>query len=202
MKKASSIITLFTVLLFAILSMAHNKVVVVPLISCPDNQPINKIVFVSSETYTGNLGGISGANDKCDQLAQNAGLTGSYKAWISNSKSTPATTFNRSKGPYVLVDQTIVANNWNDLTDSILNKSINLTESGALVNALSKAWTNTHPDGSIISLTTTESCSDFTSVDAQYTAVTGTIVLYYSSEWTRHNSTSCQESHYIYCIQQ
>lgn len=202
MQKTSFIFPLFIVLLFTRFSIAHDKVVVIPLFSCPDEQQANKIVFVSSGTYSGNLGGASGANDTCDQLAQNAGLSGSYKAWLSTSKSTPATTFNRSNGPYVLVNQTIIANNWNDLTDSILNHSIDLTESGTPVAVLSKAWTNTHPDGSIIYLDTTSTCSDFSSADGGNTGVTGTIDLYYSSEWTRHNSTSCQEPHHIYCIQQ
>ena len=202
MKEALSILAVFTVLLFALKSMAHDRVVVVPLLSCPDDQPVNKTVFVSSTTCTGNLGGTNGADAKCNQLAQNADLKGNYKAWISTSKSTPATTFNRSSGPYVLVNQTIVANSWNDLTDSILNHSIDLNELGGPVSVLGKVWTNTHPDGSIIYLNSTGTCSDFSSADAQNTAVTGTIALYYSSEWTRHNSTSCHEPHYIYCIEQ
>jgi hypothetical protein len=42
-----------------------------------------KIVFVTSQTYTGNLGGHTGADQKCKALALAAGLLGNFKAWIS-----------------------------------------------------------------------------------------------------------------------
>ena len=52
-------------------------------------------VFVTSETYTGNLGGVAGADDKCQALADQAGLPGVYMAWIADSvpASAPATRF-------------------------------------------------------------------------------------------------------------
>src|SRR5215212_6677746 len=41
-------------------------------------------VFLSSITYDGNLGGLSGADAKCQGLAAVAGLPGIYKAWLSD----------------------------------------------------------------------------------------------------------------------
>ena len=40
-------------------------------------------VFVSSQNYTGALGGISGADAICQNCASAAGLTGTFKAWLS-----------------------------------------------------------------------------------------------------------------------
>jgi len=40
-------------------------------------------IFVSSASYSGNLGGIAGANTNCQNLATAAGLTGRFKAYIS-----------------------------------------------------------------------------------------------------------------------
>lgn|GEM_PF-3985617 len=40
-------------------------------------------IFVSSASYTGNIGGIASANTNCQSLATAAGLTGKFKAYIS-----------------------------------------------------------------------------------------------------------------------
>ncbi len=189
-------------ILFSCSIALAEKVVVIPLGSgnCSNDPSMNKIVFVSSIAYSGNLGGVDGANGICNQLAQDGGLTGSYKAWISTVDSSPATTFNRSKGPYVLVGQAVVASDWNDLTDSVLSHAIHITEKGT--NLYGTAWTNTHPDGSAIIDSLTGTCNNFTSAAVSDQAVIGTIAQSYSSEWTRHVVQSCQALSHIYCIEQ
>jgi len=42
-------------------------------------------IFVSSQTYDGNLGGLVGADAKCGSLAQAAGLSRDYKAMLAGS---------------------------------------------------------------------------------------------------------------------
>lgn len=57
-------------------------------------------VFVTSKRYDGNLGGVEGANEICQEHAEAAGLPGEYKAWISSStEQSPAHTFNKSTKP-------------------------------------------------------------------------------------------------------
>ena len=46
-----------------------------------------KLVFVSSALHDGNFGGLDAADALCQQLATNAGLVGSYKAWLSSSQA-------------------------------------------------------------------------------------------------------------------
>jgi hypothetical protein len=41
------------------------------------------LVFVTNGTFNGNLGGLAGANTKCQAAAQAAGLAGTYRAWVS-----------------------------------------------------------------------------------------------------------------------
>ena len=42
-----------------------------------------KVIFASSDdTFTGNLGGVAGADATCNTLAANAGLSGNFKAWL------------------------------------------------------------------------------------------------------------------------
>jgi hypothetical protein len=87
-----------------------------------------KFVFISSETYNGNLGGLDGADTKCNSLAMSAGLPGTYKAWLSNNSGSPNDRFNKHNGPYVLTNFDVIASNWTELTSNNLLKSINVNE--------------------------------------------------------------------------
>ncbi|MBK6698138.1 MAG: hypothetical protein IPG50_39025 [Myxococcales bacterium] len=86
-----------------------------------------KRVFVTSATYTGLLGGTAGADAKCQGLADAAHIGGRFKAWVTS----PATRFLHSRGPYVRVDDVVVANSWADLADGVLAAPISRTETGA-----------------------------------------------------------------------
>jgi hypothetical protein len=44
------------------------------------------LVFVTSQTFDGDFGGIQGADDECNAAANAASLTGTYVAWISDSQ--------------------------------------------------------------------------------------------------------------------
>jgi hypothetical protein len=77
--------------------------------ACPGTPPWAppvKRVFVTSTVYTGNLGGSAGADDKCQERADAAGLGGTFKAWLS-ATGTGNSAFDRlshASVPYVRVD--------------------------------------------------------------------------------------------------
>src|SRR5262245_41660475 len=80
--------------------------------SDPTDQPRpvtgNKRMFVTSTTYQGgNLGGLAGADAKCADRAAAAGLTGAYKAWLSDSHKSAASRLTHSVGSYSLIDGTV-----------------------------------------------------------------------------------------------
>lgn len=62
----------------------------------PDEAPAGvagvdyKRVFVTSTSYNGNLGGLAGADAKCNTRAAAAGLSGTYKAFLAGSSSLSA----------------------------------------------------------------------------------------------------------------
>jgi hypothetical protein len=88
-----------------------------------------KIIFISSVQYTGNLGGLAGADATCHSLATAAGLAGTYMAWLSTDTVTASSRLSHSTVPYVLSDgKTVVANNWAGLTSGTLLHTISLTE--------------------------------------------------------------------------
>jgi cysteine-rich repeat protein len=121
-------------------------------------QKTARIVFVSSELYTGNLGGLAGADAKCTALAQAAGLDGKFYAWLSAGATGPTTRFEQSTLPYVLPTGEQVASDWDDLVSGgPLSHAIDVTETGgpAPVPAQSCApgkptvWTNTLQSGAV-----------------------------------------------------
>jgi hypothetical protein len=126
-----------------------------------------KRVFVSSQLYDGNFGGgqrvlgYLNADAVCQVLAGNAGLGGSFKAWLSGRPDSAgcgplqpdcdghgaADRFTHNPGPYQLVDGTKVADSWADLTDGSLDHAIDVTEVNTPVGAEHRVWTNTTTAG-------------------------------------------------------
>ncbi len=107
-----------------------------------------KFVFVTSTISTGNLGGLAGADATCNSLASAAGLPGSYKAWLSDGTDSPATRFTQSPLPYTLPDGTIIALDYQDLTDGTLLAPINRTETSSIAPATA-VWTFTKANGEV-----------------------------------------------------
>ena len=110
-----------------------------------------KIVFISSATYTGNLNGLNGAHQKCNMLAAIASLPGTYKAWLSDDTGvhTPPRDFITALVPYVRVDGVPIANDWVDLLDGSLAAPINIDENGDATTT-SAVWTHTQANGGIV----------------------------------------------------
>jgi cysteine-rich repeat protein len=117
-----------------------------------------KLVFASSELYNGNLGGLMGADAKCQALADAANLGGTYMAWISTNMGSPSTRFTQSALPYITVTGVVIANDWADLIDGSLAAPIDVTETGGLVPVATVgcqggghqlAWSATTPAGAI-----------------------------------------------------
>lgn len=137
---------------------------------CGNGRPCR--VFVTSQSFTGNLGGVGGADRKCQAAANASKLArgGTYKAWISagTPASSPSQRFtNRAQaGPYVLVNGTVVANDWADLTTSksgeYLRARINVTELGTTATGTNLTWTATATDGSPSTLFEGPTCQGWT----------------------------------------
>ena len=90
-----------------------------------------KVVFMTSAIYTGNLGGVSGADQKCQDAATSANLTGTCKAWVADATSQPIDTFTKSSVPYVLLDGNYVVDNWDQMAASLTpHNAIDVDENG------------------------------------------------------------------------
>jgi hypothetical protein len=98
--------------------------------ACGEGGPC--LVFLSSvPTPSGALGGLTGADGFCQNLANVATptpLPGTYQAWLSDNTGSPSTRFTQSTGPYRLVTGETVAANWTALLSGTLQHAIDVTE--------------------------------------------------------------------------
>ena len=164
--------------------------------------PNYRIVFITSATYTGDeVGGVTAANQKCQNLADAAGLSGIYLAWIADTTvgSDPDTRFTQSTVEYQLVTGTVVANNWTDLTDGSIDNLIDRDENGTQVTNR-QTWTNVSSDGTRYGSSAGNSCSDWTS-SGPTTGRYGTN-LSTTGTWTDGANNTCVSSYSLYCFQQ
>jgi hypothetical protein len=92
-----------------------------------------KYVFVTSQTYSGNLGGLDGADRKCRDLAAAAPLPGTYKAYLADATGDVSTRFNLQGGPFYMKHRNgdqFVARDWNDVLNGALSRFLNRDERG------------------------------------------------------------------------
>ena len=177
-----------------------------------------RLVFVTSDAYDGNLGGISGADAICQSHADSAGRGGTFRAWLSDSVSSPDTdpTFYKHDGSYVRVDGAMIAASWDDLTDTTLLARIEVDETGGhpLKQAIESGsstiiniWTNTTPTGLSVSASSPTpaqfSCQEWTS-DSNERSTTGALELgpYVDTHWTQRYIAHCDLSARLYCFEQ
>lgn len=157
-------------------------------------------VFVSSIAYQGNLGGVSGADAKCQILAEKAGLPGTYKAWISvDNLLEPKLTFRKSNAPYTLTNRTTIADDWNDLIDGTLDNRFNIDENGW--NGGGLVWTNTYQSGDQVT-TIHDNCKGYTSNSSTRTGNVGDTFVTTNGHWSSILDVSCDIFRPLYCFQQ
>jgi cysteine-rich repeat protein len=173
--------------------------------------PAPRVVFVTGKVYSSNLGGLAGADARCQQSAEAAGLPGTYMAWLSDNTGTPASRMIKSSVPYVLPDGTEVAKNWSALTAPpiMLLHAIDMTETGNKPQTwplglcadnvpCTQTWSNTSASGEQLNIV--GSCNNWTTEDDQltdsgnWTAIDG-----YWAGWVWG---TCAHTLPLYCFQQ
>lgn len=156
-----------------------------------------RTLFVTSGSYPGSFGDILQADATCQTLANTAGLSGTFQAWLSDSTQSPSTRSTQAGQPYRDAVGGVVANDWADLTDGVLSKPINLNETGAFVSG-SLVWTNTAPDGTVDG---SEHCADWSDGTSGSSGGYGSSSSP-NSNWTDLSTTTCDVLRRLYCIQQ
>ena len=161
-------------------------------------------VFVTSTVHDAGLGGLSGGDSICAARASaanlpGAGIVGNYKAWLGNAAGSPATRFRRSARPYVLVDGTKIADDWDDLLDGSIDARINVDESGTTV-APSFVWTGIGLAAGAIFITGAD-CANWTDSTIGDPGSSGSTDET-DSGWTDFGQGACDFARPVYCFQQ
>jgi hypothetical protein len=149
---------------------------------------------VTGGVYTGNLGGVAGADAKCQARAAAAGLSGVFKAWISTATNSPGKDFIRSPAPYVMPNGGVVAMSWPDLVSGVLHQGISLTETETVFGGPG-VWTGTTPQG----VSSSPDCVGWTSAldSGTYGQASS-----YNQVWTIGNTSGCAALLGLYCFEQ
>lgn len=160
-----------------------------------------KLVFVTSEKFTGDLGGLNGADAKCKAAADSAGAAAALEnkdwvAWISIDGTRAAERLTAGAGPYRLSNGTVIAQNSAGLTSfSGLMAPINLTEKSTTVSSL--VWTGTGSDGYATPFT----CEDFTSGAATSSGTAGTSEFSDITWMDAQSDLDCNAEYPIFCFE-
>ena len=166
-----------------------------------------KRVFVTSQMFSGNMGGLMGADMNCQALANKANLGGvTFKAWLSEVGTNVAMRMKPSTASYTLVDGTGIAAGWTQFASNVHQHAINETETGSQMLPLSDCscgtfavWTNSTDQGNTAS---TNDCS-------RWSATTGGSLFGSSaamdatwSAWASGGLNSCASMASLYCVEQ
>lgn len=161
-------------------------------------------VFVTSDTYRADqFMGLVGVDQRCRSLAAQAGLPNSpsFKAWISDSTTSPDQRLFRGRGRYELVNGLLVADDWDDLLTNgpenpiVVDQNSQTHETGV--------WTGSNPDGTAAE--GSDHCADWTSQDFGHTGFWGASTET-TADWTLAdvpwNPNDCGAPRALYCFEQ
>jgi len=165
-------------------------------------------IFVTSESYRGNLGGLSGADSKCQTQAENAGLTGTWKAILSDRRNHAKDRI-EINGWIYNTRNNIVAFSEADFWDGALYSPVLYTEDGETTPSYSfyGVWTGSdftgRRDWYLLPFAPGAFCRDWRSMEysASVMAIRGRQDES-QREWVDDGAEFCVMKLHLYCISQ
>ena len=155
--------------------------------------PSEHTIFVSSGDYSGDFAGFGPADDLCTQLANAAGLAGTYLAILSDS-TIDARDRIVVTGPIRNVMGELIAEDEEDLWDGFIGAPVLYNEMG--VEFPASPHTGTLSDGT----NSGDNCGDWTLSGG----ASGTVgdAGYAGDQWIDSGTAGCSQSLPFYCINQ
>lgn len=173
--------------------------------------PSSKIVFLTSQGYSGKLGGLAGADAICQSEAAANGLPGTFKAFLSDNNTSAADRLTHSSVPYETVNGTRIADNWADLVDGWIDNAFEKISGSTSVGY---AWTGSDRDGTKATYYPSDypagyqldlTCNNW-SMDTNslhYLGARGKVDDPTAwADWWERDGSSCSSSLALYCIEQ
>jgi len=200
MFKFFRLVLVFSTLVSVSAALAQNRVVVVPLGG--DEALDHKVIFKTTSVYDGDLDGPTGADSKCASEAEGVGSKVSgrtFRAWVSGDLASDFQNLDRvmhrSTLPYTLVDGTLLADDYADLTDGTIANVINLDATGAASPRDSFVWTGLSNFGQF----GISNCSNWSSNNM---SISGDVGQSTTNLWSATGASSCSNEYHLYCIEQ
>ena len=158
----------------------------------------DSIIFITSQTYQGNVNGLAGADQRCRMLAAIANLPRfeTYRAWLSSSTKSAGERLLHSRGRYVLVNGLVVAQDWDALVSGTLEHPINVDENSQTQAV--RAWTSTLASGE--AAPGADFCDDWTGV-LDFDGGTG-LPGATDATWSFFENVPCDVELRLYCLEQ
>ncbi len=158
-----------------------------------------KTAFVTSETFDGNLGGIAGADAKCQNAADVAGLGGEWKAWISfTPNDLPAARFSFASRGYETMLGDYVGGRPLDSFPARVATKIDIDENGQQQLDFPLVWTGIGADGH----TQGPICNAWTTNSNGNGGTVGDSRNNLNDGWTNTTNRSCDMLNRLYCFEQ
>lgn len=151
-------------------------------------------IFMTSDTYDGaGVGGLAGADLKCQAIADAHDFPGSYKAWLSDS-ATHRTARIKGDGPWKRVDGTLVFEDLLHMSAGVPLASVDKTADNVSSNT-SSFWSGSTRIGESRS----DNCLDWTSNASSEKGETGDATSL-EVTWDTKNATPCSDHVALVCL--
>ena len=152
------------------------------------------IAFVTSTSHApASLGGLAGADNICQARAVGAGLSGTYRAWLSSSTVSAMSRLGTASG-WVRVDGKPVANSLNDLVEGKMFYPMRINESGDDVLDV-RVLTGTQNG---VFASTGISCVDYTANVAGFVRTGASAA--HGGNWSAFGAMQCSSTAPLYCF--
>ncbi len=155
-------------------------------------------IFTTTLTYTGNLGGLTGADAKCQAQADSASLTGTWKAILSDSGTNASGRLSFASGiDFTNMLGTTVATSAADLWDGTISDAVNFDQLTAPRGHT--VWTGSAFSG----LGAAEHCLDWSSTNNAQTGRYGNPSDSSTpNNWLSSGTITCDLSQALLCVAQ
>lgn len=163
------------------------------------NAANTKRIFVSGGAIQGNFPGVGGADSWCSSRASAAGLGTAWKALVSDT-DVDQYAVNRVPldwGTLQNMNGQTIASSWSDLWDGSIGSAVARNESNVITSG--NVWTGSLSNGRV----GTNTCLGWTtnSSSSTWSTMYGTSSLS-SSSWSSAAGAACNNSYFIYCIEE